>query len=446
VRVLSLGFPLPDPSVDNYDWAYALSFFDYDAIVVNPLSLSSFIEAVTEEGSAFRTYHEESIEAATTATSVGLADLLRQRREETERLLARGGLVVCLAYPDVPHTRVPGFTGCHRYYWLSAPPGLTYGREYIRPASGTDVRATDYEHPFADHLERFRSDVLYRAVFAEGASGFGEYAKVIGRSPGGAAIAIELSVGGGQVIFLPAMPDRISAEERMALAQTLVGGIRNKLLLTAEGSPPDWLDYYDLPGITEARRRVESAEQRLESLETELEEARNGYRALDRYRRLLWQEGKYGLDMPVRDAFQMLGWTAFARADEPAILYDGQNKIFLETQGSTGAVGMEAHYRLRERLEAAIAMNAERPRGLIVVNGYREEQPDKRGQQWANALRVAAESMRYCVVDTLQLFEAARAQMSGESETVTRFLQRLVETEGVLAPVGESAEEAIGDE
>jgi hypothetical protein len=447
VRVLSLGVPLPDPVVDNYDWGYALSFYDYDAIIVNPLTVSTFIESVADEGGAHRTYHDEAIEpGGTTATSVGLADLLRQRQEETERLLARGGLVVCFAYPDVAHPRVPGFTGCHRYYWLPAPVGKTYGREYVRPGSGTDVRPTDYEHPFADFLERFRSDVLYRAVFAEGANGFGDHGKVIGRSPGGAAVAMDLNVGGGRVIFLPALPERASANQRMAAASAIVTGIRNTLLLAAEGSPPDWLDEYLLPGIAEASNRVERAEERLDSLEAELAEARNEYRSLDRYRRMLWQEGKYGLDLPVRDALQLLGWTAFSRPDEPAVFYTGKERVLIETQGSSGAVGMEVHYRLRERLETAIADTSERPYGLIVINGRRDEPPESREQQYENALRVAAESMRYCVVDTRQVFQAVQAHMAGETEKAKAFLQRLLATEGVLMPEQEEEEGASLDE
>ena len=46
MRILSLGFPMPGPQVDNHSFASAPVFFDYDAIVVNPLALSQFIEEV----------------------------------------------------------------------------------------------------------------------------------------------------------------------------------------------------------------------------------------------------------------------------------------------------------------------------------------------------------------------------------------------------------------
>src|SRR5262249_4013530 len=139
-----------------------------------------------------------------TPEAIGLTDLLYRRRDEVERLLGRGGLVVCFAYPDLAHARVAGFTGCHRYYWLPAPPGLSYA-ELIRPAGGTHVQTADYEHPFTEFFEQHRTAVNYRALFVEGAHGVGGAGRVIARSPGGAAIAVHLHVAGGNIVFLPAI-------------------------------------------------------------------------------------------------------------------------------------------------------------------------------------------------------------------------------------------------
>ena len=434
MRVLALGCTLPDAQVDNYDWASALSFFDYDAIVVDPAeAVSKLIEAVVEQGSGYLTYEDEPVgDGPSTSTTVGLADLLRRRREETERLLARGGLVVCFGYPDVAHPRVAGFTGAHRYYWLPAPAGLDYGATYVKPAGGTHVTPTDYEHPFAAFLDSRRAGVQYRALFAEGAGGFGAHGKVIGRSPGGAAIALDLTIGGGRVIFLPALPQRLSPGERSAIAPSLVAAIRNTLLLGAEEEPPEWLDDQPLPGLVDAQSRLAAAEAGLEAAEAETIQARNEVRSIDRYRRLLWQEGKYGLELPVRDVLARLGFTTYGSVDDPAaFLYDGES-VYVETEGSAGAVAMEPHYRLRQRLEEKIAQDGRRVRGLIVVNGFRELPPVERPQQYEDSLRVAAESMRYAVVEATQLFEAVRAHLEGDTERAKALCKRLIETEGVL--------------
>ena len=158
MRILTLGCALPDSSIDNYDWASAPSFFDYDAIVVEPQqAISKMInEVVQGTGETPLTYDDEAVlDGPSTASTVGLADLLRRRRDETERLLSRGGLVIVFAYPDVAHTNVASFTGAHRYYWLPAPSGMDYGTSYVKPAGGTQVKPLDYQHPFADYLSRW---------------------------------------------------------------------------------------------------------------------------------------------------------------------------------------------------------------------------------------------------------------------------------------------------
>jgi hypothetical protein len=438
LRVLALGIGLPDAQVDNYDWASALSFYDYDALVIDPANaVSKLIEGVVRRGESFLTYTDDAVEAGPgSSETVGLLELLRRRQEETSRHLARGGLIVCFGYPDLPHAEVAGFTGCHRYYWLPAPEGHDYGAKYLKAANGVHVQVTDYEHPFADYLEKLRNNVLYRTAFAEGAAGFGDKARTIGRSPGGAAIAIDMSVAGGRVIFIPALPARISDSERSAIAHSLVTAIRNTLLVSAEGDPPEWLERFPLPGLDAARERQESAEEKLDEIEKEANDARNEYRGIDRFRRLLWQEGKYGFDLPVRDALARLGFINFSQPDDPgSFLYDAEH-VFLETESSDQAVGMEPHYRLRQRLEQRIASESRRARGLIVINGYRTLPPDERSQQYEDSLRIAAESMRYCVVEASKLFEAVKEHMEGGSG-VTEFCRQLMSTEGILgAPLG----------
>jgi hypothetical protein len=249
--------------------------------------------------------------------------------------------------------------------------------------------------------------------------------------------------------MLPAPAPRLSTGERSSTASRLVAAIRNTLLLTAEDKAPEWLQDYRLPGIEEARSRIDDIEARLEGLEVELGDARNDFRGIDRYRRMLWQEGKYGYDLPVRDALSLLGFVSLASTDAPAVfLYDGQN-VMVETASGPNEIGMEAHYRLRQRLEQRIAFDGRRSPGLLVINGYREQAPSSRPQQYADSLRVAAESMRYCIVRADQLFEAARGHLERGPDDAA-FGEALLRTEGVLeftfTPRPEPAEEPETEE
>jgi hypothetical protein len=445
LRILTLGIGLPDVAIDNYNWASALSFYEYDAIVVEPVqAVSRMIEGIVK-GEQYKTYDDIPVaDGPTTSETAGLSDLLRRRRDETERLLAKGGLVVVFAHPDVPHPSVSGFTGAHRYYWLPAPAGKDYSSTHLKSAGGRHVNVVDWEHPFANYLDAKRNDVLYRVSIAEGPDGF-EDARVLARSDGGTAIAVEIPVLAGRVILIPALPPRITPNDRSAVASNIVTAIRNTLLESAEGTAPEWVDEVSLPGLTDARRRLQDAEAKLDELEAELAEARGEYLGIERFRRILWQEGKYGFEFPVRDALLQLGFRQLSSPDQPGHFTFNGAPVFLEAESSSAAVGMDPHYRLRQRLEARIADDGRTPpRGLIVINGFRETDPAEREQQYTNSLRVAAESLHYCVVQAADLFDAMRDKIEGRSDGKD-FCELMMNTDGVIvAPEPAPVEAAAG--
>ena len=92
---------------------------------------------------------------------------------------------------------------------------------------------------------------------------------------------------------------------------------------------------------------------------------------------------------------------------------------------------MEPHYRLRQRLENRIAEASDRRAGVIVVNGHRQDAPESREQQYTDALRVAAESMRYCVVTTHRPLRRRPRPPRGQGDDAA-FLEDVIETEGLF--------------
>ena len=436
MRILALGYPLPGPQIDNHSFASAPAFFDYDALVVDLQALSQLIEEVVQASGEHTTRSgERVVNAPTSPDAVGLADLLRGRQEETVRLLARGGVVVCFAYPNVVHSGVAGFTGCDRYFWLPAPAGLQYGEPFLRRGVGSEVIPIEHDHPFGPLIDQFRGKLAYHAYFAE--DSFPNAGRIFARSVGGAAIGVELPIEQGWVVFLP-LPARLADNDaRYAYSSALQDALRTLLGRAATGDPPAWVSEYDLAGLGERLSDRDDAQRRLVEAQEALAAREETAEELERYRRLLWQEGRYGLEQPVRDALGVLGFRVLAKdLDTPARiqLEAGRGETqgaFLEVAAGDEAVGMDGHYRLRRRLEEAIAQGKPQ-RGLLVINGHRTQPPAEREAQYQDALRVAAESMRYCIATTEQLFHAVRAALQGDEPTVAAFRERLLSTEGVL--------------
>ncbi len=431
MRILSLGFPMPGPCVDNHTFANAPSFFDYDAIVVDPRALSDLIEEIAD-GSELHTARsgERVVNGPSGPGVIGLADLLRDRRDETARL--RGGIVVCFAYPNVMHERVAGLAGCDRYCWLPAPEGVRYEEPFLRRGEGSGIEPAPSDHPFEPFLTRFASRLAYHAYFEDESKG-----TVLARSAGGAAVTLELPVGEGRVIFLPPPARSPASDERYELSNALQEAIRQTLRLASASNAPYWLRDYQLPGLPERSSARSDAATELTEATTALAAADEAVEELERYRRLLWQEGRYGLEEGVRAALALLGFSVTpAELETPAqisITDDrlNQRSAMLEVDASEGAVGLGGHYRLRQRIEGAIAQGNP-AQGLLVINGYRRTPPAERPAQFDDALRVAAERLRYCVATTVQLFHAVRAALEGDDATVAAFRERLLTTEGIL--------------
>ena len=438
MRILSLSFPLPGVPIDNHTFANAPTFFDYDAIVVDTAALSQLIEQVVDGSEEHTTRSgERVVNAQTGHGKIGLADLLRDRQDETARLLARGGLVVCLMYPNVIHSRVAGFSGCDRYFWLPAPHGLQYREPFLRRGTGTRLMPIEHDHAFGPFIDQFRDKLTYQAYFVDELPAFEGSGRTFARSAGGAAIGVELTLGNGTAVFLPPPSSPPTAEQRYAFSNAIQEGIRRTLRLEATSAPPEWLAGYELPGLTSRLAERENAAQQAQQAQASAAEQDDAVEGIDRYRKLLWQEGLHGLEEPVRDALSQIGFRVIASSiDSPAWIQlpadkAGKQAALLEVEANVNAVGMEAHYRLRRRLEEAIAKGKPR-RGLLIINGHRTTAPAERAPQYDDALRIAAESLRYCVATTEQLFHAVRASLEGDTATLEAFRQRLITTEGIL--------------
>jgi hypothetical protein len=406
-------------------------FFDYDAIVVDPLALSKRLDEVAGGEEARTRAGLALVNRVAQPGEVSLADALRARRQETERLLARGGAVVCFLRPDAVHTRIDGLVAYGRYCWLPTPEGARYAN-LLRAGTGTEIGDVETAHPFGPFVEELRGKLAYNAYVAEEASGFD--ATIFARSAGGAAIGVELRTGGGIVVFLPSPAAGSTTDQRYTASSLLQTAIRQALGTAAAGSPPAWVAEYALPaaqageepskGIGQGSGQPRAAGA-VSSTKVEL------------CSRLLWQEGWLGLAEPLRAALALVGFEVLpSDVDAPISIRlsaaaGPAEGALVEIEASEEAVGLDGHYRLRKRIEQALAR--EKPqRGVLFVNGCRRLPPSERPEQYREAARLAAEGMRYCLATTEQLFRAVRAALEGDEAKVDRFRQRLLATEGIL--------------
>ena len=222
MRTLVIGIPLPHVSFDNYSFVSAPAFSDYGRLIVDTAAVSTTVEEVVSGEAEHRNFAGMPVtNGPSTAQAFSLQQLLEMRRRESEWFLARGGVIACLAHPDVAHPGIAETCGWRRYAWLPAPPGFRY-QEHLLPGFGTPgAELTDPDHPFASYITELSSRLAYRTTLDEAVSNFSDYARVFARSRGGAAVAAELTVDGGTIVLLPALVNPES--DRALIAQTLHG-------------------------------------------------------------------------------------------------------------------------------------------------------------------------------------------------------------------------------
>jgi hypothetical protein len=448
VRVLVLGFPLPDPRIDNHNPFNAPSFFDYDAMVVDPATFTLSAAQLLSGEKTFDAHDGRPVvNGPTTASSVSAADQLRRRAEETQRLLGSGATIVVLARPNATQGGIIGFEGCDRYSWLPAPPGMNWGPPFLRAAEGKTVRIAAEDHLFAPILRDYRKNWVCRAFFDDQHPGLRDRGRVIARGGAGVPIAMEFEVLGGRLIFLPVFAEE-GTPARGKLANRIVDTLTQ---LAGEGvaeSEPAWERAIAVPGLEQLEAEVEEVSQAAAASASRLEAAEERSAALRSHRRLLTREGPE-FTAAVSETLALFGFAMAATAARPALeVHDEGMTALVECEGSRDQVVEWPYIRLQRRLEERLLSKRETPRGIVVVNGFRGQAPDDRQQQLTDPLRIACENYRYCLVTGATLFAVVQRVLGGAgADFLAGVRRRLLSTTGLLTTehaLGEAEEQDAG--
>ena len=198
-----------------------------------------------------------------------------------------------------------------------------------------------------------------------------------------------------------------------------------------------------MPGLEQLEAEFEEADSALKAATTRAREVGERRDQLASHRRLLWTTGsEFGT--AVRDALLLLGYGIDSPAREPLVVADGEERLFVETEAAAVAVVEWPYIRLQRRLEEEMLRLRKTARGLIVVNGHRMTQPDKRKAQYTDALRLAAENYGYALLTGETLFLMVQRALAGaEPDELETMRRRIARARGVLetpAALGEATE------
>jgi len=246
MRTLVIGIPLPDASFDNYSFASAPSISEYRRLVVEMSAVTRVVDEIAHAGTEHRTFGGQIVvNRPSTGVTFSLVDMITMRRREADQFFARGGTAICFAYPDTTILGIDGLTKWCSYDWLPSAERFDY-RTALLPGFGKDAaQPIGVDHPLSAYFDEFAANSRYRA-HAEDATVTEAGGVVLARSAGGVALAFDIPVSAGRIIFMPPLLD--PAKDRQQIAGALLKAF-NALPATnptAEAIPqtaeiPDWI-------------------------------------------------------------------------------------------------------------------------------------------------------------------------------------------------------------
>ncbi len=445
MRLLAIGYPLPHPEVDNYNVLTAPSYFDYDALFIDPASITRVVGQLLEGAETFEAFDGRPVvNAPTTASAVSAAEQVRRRLDETQRFLESGGSVVVVARPNATISGLAGFEGCDRYGWLPAPAGMMWNPPMVRAAEGKTLRVVDDQHPLSGVFRNFRSEIAYRAVFDDRNPAVRQSGHVLATGGGGLPVAMEFPVLGGRVVFVPALSDVVGST-RLDISEAIVGAVR--LLIGQAGleEAPWWTASAPVPGLEQVEAELEEARQAASDAAARETAVRERHDLLADHRRLLWADGAAFADA-VANALMALGFTVASKPGEPLAIDSEGRAAFVECESSKEQIVEWPYVRLQRRLEERLLATKQAEGGLIVVNGYRAHALESRGEQFTEALRIACENYRYALLTGETLFALVQRALGGaDAAALTGIRRRILGRAGLLpreVALGEVEEES----
>ncbi|WP_445996619.1 hypothetical protein ACUWEX_13825 [Okibacterium fritillariae] len=406
------------------------SFFDYDVVLWDCFGTYKRMLAAGHD------YRGDP--ALSESLSVSLVRAIARRRIELTKFLELGRTLVLFADADRNiwvNSGKKEFSGTGRNRQTTnivEPVGLFRALPFEFGASlghGTNFSAADSR--FGDLLRSTQGRWSYRATLTNYPG------RALGTVTGTDLViaSLEQTVSGGNVVVLPAFsspshfdPDESDGGEPLNQLISYV----NALVSVEEEDRPAWFDHYQLASEVARAPAITSLEERLASIQDDLERIR-GEQAEDERRKLLISATDSVLERQVQDALESIGFRALevapGRGDLRMECDEGQ--IVVEVKGVTKSAS-EKHAAQLEKWSAIEIENGNEAKAILIVNAWRLLGPDLRIEEaFPDQMIAYASSRNHALITGLQLLnmsEAARLDVS----LATTYREQIFVTNGRL--------------
>ncbi|MEW6214931.1 MAG: hypothetical protein AB1478_07000 [Nitrospirota bacterium] len=407
LKILSVDFPIKGKGIENYSFYKAPSFLDYDVVIIDPESISDlWTEKITPEDDGRLWTYARSDEGF----GKWLDSSMSRRREEIDQILTiTKGIVIYILRGIGKRLNIGEWRSderpkivIDRYNWL---PYSTSPR-YVPP--GREIKIVNKYHPFNQYLTVFKDSLYFEAILVKNGRML-----PIATNKVGEVIAAEYRVEEGKLIFLPPLVN----PDPEKTGGVLIDCLRGALKWSSRSGKPSWFLAYSLPGETEVITKIKGLDDEISKIEKRKEEFQSEYNRFEMLKSLLYEQGRYGLEPAVREAFRILGFNVLNpdEYDEEYDLFSKEEDLIVigEIEGSEKQVDNEKYRQLLEYvIDCEETLNGKRVKGILIGNGFIKIKPEERGEQFTDAAIRGCRSRRFCRITTFELYKAVQAVLS----------------------------------
>jgi len=242
-------------------------------------------------------------------------------------------------------------------------------------------------------------------------------------------LAGECQWGNGRVVLLPS-GNFESAPEAIDLVLEELAGAPLAI------SPPQWVQHVQIPGAAELEAEIDSAQQTIESLRSQIRSSEGKRDALLKYKRLIYSDGAE-LEEIVERALIYLGGSIIASkygTEEYILVHHGREHL-MEVKGAIGSAALKHVRQLIDNQLLAEETTGTAPHGILVVNGWRNDPPSERGKgtliEFPDNVIQRASANDIALVSGAQILSAVCLKLKGDDDG-SAFLNALTSTRGRL--------------
>ncbi len=293
------------------------------------------------------------------------------------------------------------------YSWL---PGLKEGdvlnRLNLSKGGGERLNVMRRGSHIAGFLMSHNEDISYEVAVKDSSLLEDESIDVLASTPAGNIAAFAYEVGGGKIFFLPS--ELAGGEEFLEAVE--------KLLRDGLTPAPSWLEGYRISDEESVQSEINELDDQIEELQATRETKQKELYLLGAFKELLPVRTDFGLKKVLLRVLKRLDLNAEeGRSGIDLRVKSPDGSQFAVKVGTEvgGPVGVKPYHELVRGINDLKIYENDDPQGVLVVNGYADEDPKDRSKQFEKELEEGCKLYGFSLVKTDEIYEEMKKLENG---------------------------------